>query len=101
MKQIISNSIFILVLTTNIFSDSFRYNTYNNHGVVGLVNMPTARFFDESVYGLSIYDGTPDQKITMTSSPFNWLEASFFIRIFKKCHIQALNIKIIKIKVSI
>jgi len=78
MKQIISASFFLLVLTTNIFSDSFRYNTYNNHGVVGLVNMPTARFFDESVYGLSIYDGTPDQKITMTSSPFNWLEASFF-----------------------
>jgi hypothetical protein len=40
--------------------------------------MPTARFFDESVHGFSIYDGTPDQKITMTSSPFNWLEASFF-----------------------
>ncbi len=40
--------------------------------------MPTARFYDESSFGFTIYDGTPDQKITMTSFPFNWLEASFF-----------------------
>ena len=67
--------IFILI---PISADSYIYNSYNNHGVVGLINMPTARFFDESVHGFTIYDGTPDQKITMTSSPFNWLEASFF-----------------------
>ena len=40
--------------------------------------MPTARFYDESSYGFTIYDGTPDQKITLTSSPYDWLEASFF-----------------------
>ena len=40
--------------------------------------MPTARMFDEGVIGITIYDGTPDQKITITSSPYNWLEASFF-----------------------
>ncbi len=40
--------------------------------------MPTARLYDESSYGFTIYDGNPDQKITMTSYPFNWLEASFF-----------------------
>lgn len=40
--------------------------------------MPTARFYDESSYGLTIYDGTPDQKITFTSNPYDWLEASFF-----------------------
>ena len=40
--------------------------------------MPSARFYDESSYGITIYDGTPDQKITMTSFPFNWMEASFF-----------------------
>ena len=66
------------LIVFNVYSDSFKYNLYNNHGVVGLVNMPTARFFDESVYGFTIYDGTPDQKITMTSNPFDWLEASFF-----------------------
>jgi len=40
--------------------------------------MPTARFFNESVHGVTIYDGTPDQKITLTSSPYDWFEASFF-----------------------
>ena len=40
--------------------------------------MPTARIFDEGVIGVTIYDGTPDQKITITSSPYDWLEASFF-----------------------
>ncbi len=59
-------------------SDSFNYNTFNNHGVVGLINMPTARFYNESSYGFTLYGGDPDQKITMTSNPFNWLEASFF-----------------------
>lgn len=40
--------------------------------------MPSARFYDESSHGITMYDGTPDQKITMTSFPFNWMEASFF-----------------------
>ena len=60
------------------FSDSFNFNSYNNHGVIGLINMPTARFYNESSYGFTLYSGEPDQKITMTSNPFNWLEASFF-----------------------
>ena len=45
--------------------------------------MPTARFYDESSYGITVYDGDPDQKISPTSSPYDWMEASFFIRIFK------------------
>ena len=40
--------------------------------------MPNARFYEESSYGVTIYDGTPDQKVTFTSFPFDWLEASFF-----------------------
>ena len=59
-------------------ADSFENIFYNNHGVVGLINTPTARFYDEEVHGVTIYDGTPDQKITLTSSPYDWLEASFF-----------------------
>ena len=66
-----------LSLIQNTHSDSFKYNTYNNHGVTGLINMPTGRIFNESVHGITIYKGTPDQKITLTSSPYNWLEASF------------------------
>ena len=62
----------------HLLSDSLTYNSFNNHGVIGLINMPTARFYDESSFGFTIYDGTPDQKITLTSYPFDWLEASFF-----------------------
>jgi hypothetical protein len=68
----------LLFFIAPLSADSFNFNSYNNHGVVGLINMPTARLYDESVFGLTIYDGTPDQKITLTSNPFDWMEASFF-----------------------
>ncbi len=40
--------------------------------------MPSARFLDESSYGFMVYDGTPDQKIIATASPYDWFEASVF-----------------------
>jgi len=78
-----SRSVKILLFITIFFSeesfvDDFENNVYNNHGSIGLINMPSARFYDESSFGITIYDGTPDQKVTLTSSPFDWLEASFF-----------------------
>ena len=78
---LIKNSyIFIFFLfSLNLYSDNFNSNFYNNHGVVGLINTPTARFYNESVFGFTLYDGTPPQKITLTSNPFDWLEASFFL----------------------
>ena len=72
---------YLLVLTciaNFCIADSFDNNSYNNHGTVGVINMPSARFFDEEVHGITVYDGTPDQKITLTASPYDWLEASFF-----------------------
>jgi len=69
---------FLFFNINKVFTDSFSYNSFNNHGNVGLINMPTARFFNSSVHGITIYDGTPDQKITFTSNPYDWLEASFF-----------------------
>jgi len=70
---------FVLIFTSqDLYSDSFTYNSFNNHGVIGLINMPSARFYDESSYGITLYDGSPDQKLTMTSFPYDWMEASFF-----------------------
>jgi len=60
------------------YADNFAYNSFNNHGSIGLINIPTARFFSESTFGFTMYDGNPDQKVTLTSFPFDWLEASFF-----------------------
>ena len=65
-------------ITEELYSDSFTFNSFNNHGVIGLINIPNARFYDEAAYGITIYDGTPDQKLTMTSFPYDWMEASFF-----------------------
>lgn len=87
MKKYTSVYLFLIFFIQNIYTDSFTYNSFNNHGVIGLVNMPTARFYDESSYGLTLYNGEPDQKITMTSYPYDWMEASFFIPIFKTGHI--------------
>ena len=70
--------IFFLSVSQNSSSDNFINNTYNNHGVLGLINTPSARFYNEGSVGITLYDGTPDQKITLTSSPYDWLEASFF-----------------------
>jgi hypothetical protein len=70
--------ILIIGLSSDVNSDSFQFNTYNNHGMVGLINTPTARFHEEGSHGFSFYYGTPDQKIHITSSPYDWLEASVF-----------------------
>ena len=76
--KIICFNIYFVVYFQILHADSFEYNTYNNHGVVGLINLPTARFYNEAVHRITIYDGNPDQKITLSSNPFDWLEASFF-----------------------
>ena len=68
----------VLIFIQNVASDSFKFNTFNNHGSVGLINTPTARFFDESSFGFVAYDGSPDQKLTMTAYPYDWFEASVF-----------------------
>ncbi|MDA9866917.1 YjbH domain-containing protein [Gammaproteobacteria bacterium] len=69
----------VLVIYINpIYSDSYKYNLYNNYGIVGTIHTPSARTFDEGVYGVTLYKGTPNQTVTFSSSPFDWLEASFF-----------------------
>lgn len=69
---------FSVFISSPSYADSFYFNNFNNHGSIGLINMPSARFFDESSFGITLYDGTPDQKVTMTSYPYDWMEASFF-----------------------
>ena len=80
VKKFFKKFFFVIIfLTPNILSaDNYIYNSFNNHGVVGLINTPTARLYDEGVHGLTLYSGDPDQKITLSSSPYDWLEASFF-----------------------
>ena len=77
-SKIVYLSVIFLLIPKALPSDSFKYNSFNNHGVIGLINMPTARFFEESSFGFTFNYNNPDQKLTMTSYPFDWLEASFF-----------------------
>ena len=78
MRNFFSVILIASFLPQHISSDSFIYNSFNNHGVIGLVNMPTARLYDEASFGITAYNGKPDQKITLTAFPYDWLEASFF-----------------------
>ena len=77
-SKIVYLSVILLLIPKALSSDSFKYNSFNNHGVIGLINMPTARFYEESSFGFTFNYNNPDQKITMSSFPFDWLEASFF-----------------------
>tara|TARA_B100001057_G_scaffold487148_1_gene569409 strand:- start:186 stop:2042 length:1857 start_codon:yes stop_codon:yes gene_type:complete len=45
---------------------------------VGTIHTPSARTFEEGVHGVTLYKGTPNQTVTLSASPFDWLEASFF-----------------------
>ncbi len=80
LKKIINGSLFtvITIFSLQVSADSFDNNQYNNHGIVGLINTPTARSYDEGVHGVTIYGSDIDQKITITSNPYEWFEASVF-----------------------
>jgi len=70
--------ILFLLIGNLLFSDSIRFNNPNNSGVVGLINIPTARFYDESSSAFTLYRGDPDRKATITLMPYDWFEASLF-----------------------
>ena len=76
------NFIFCLIIfcfTLFASSDSnSNYISKNNHGISGLINVPSARFSDEGVSALTIYRGEPDRKYSFTFSPFNWMEGGFY-----------------------
>ena len=68
----------LILICGLIFSDSIKYNNPNNYGVIGLINIPTARFYEESSSAFTAYKGEPDRKITITMMPYDWFEASVF-----------------------
>lgn len=58
--------------------DSLRYNTFSNHGFLGVINTPSARFYDSPSGSFSFYRGDPDRRLNLTMYPYNWMEASLF-----------------------
>ena len=79
-KQLIKKFLLLVSLfyINPIYSDSFKYNLYNNYGIVGTIHTPSARTYDEGVHGITVYSGTPNQTVTLSAHPFDWFEASFF-----------------------
>ena len=57
------------------FSNDLKLNSY---GITGYINTPSANFKDESSLSLSVFKSYPDNRLSLTASPFNWLEASIF-----------------------
>ena len=78
MQYKIKLAFFFLLVSYSLFSDSIKYNNPNNHGVIGLINTPTARFYEESSSALTLYRGDPDRKITLTAMTYDWFEASIY-----------------------
>ena len=56
--------------------------------------MPTARIYNNSSIGLTLYDGTPDQKISLSFSFLNALEFSIFETKIRNIKDKGLNIKL-------
>lgn len=71
-------SCLLLILSSLANSDSFYFNTQNNFGTLGLINTPSARFYDSPAASLSFLRSSPDRKITLTLHPYDWLEGSIF-----------------------
>ena len=55
-------------------ADSLRFNTLNNSGSVGLINMPSARFYDSGTISFNYHDKDNLRKSSILLSPLNWLE---------------------------
>ena len=69
---------FIIFLSVQLDADSFKYNFINKSGIIGLINMPTARSYDEASAGFTYSYAEPDPKISFTLYPYDWLEASVY-----------------------
>ena len=50
----------------------------NSHGQLGYINTPSAYNNPESSINLSIVRDTPDRRLNLTISPFDWLDATIF-----------------------
>lgn len=69
---------FLAVISAQLFADSIKYNSLNKYGMVGLINTPTARSYDEASASFTYSYGEPDSKIALTLYPYDWLEASIY-----------------------
>jgi hypothetical protein len=54
-----------------------RQPTYSNYGTIGLIQMPSARFFESGTIGFNWTSSDPYYKGSIMAYPFDWFEASY------------------------
>ena len=79
-----------IILLTNLFlssqilasSNDYIYKFHDipsvsNYGTIGLLQTPTARFYEEGTLAFGWNDNEPYKRGSIIAYPFNWLEASY------------------------
>lgn len=63
----------------DIFDYIFPYDnfSYSNYGSLGIIQSPSARFYDEGTLAFSLSHNDPYLRGSIVAYPFNWLETSF------------------------
>ena len=69
--------LFLLLFSLDSFSDSMKFNSFNNNGVMGLINTPTARMPDTYTVSLTTFKSENTTKSGITFNAFNMIEMSF------------------------
>ena len=67
-----------VLLLLFFFSINVYTKSYNTLGQVGLINLPSAEIMDEQSVYFTFKKDTYTKTGTLTVTPFNWLEASYF-----------------------
>ena len=67
----------ILFLSIPVSSDSLKFNSVNNNGALGIINMPSARFYDQGSFALNFYKEEKDNyKKSILIAPLDGIEIS-------------------------
>ena len=68
-------SIFFILLASH---SNYFYGNYNSAGQLGYINTPSAKNSPEGNFSTSLLRSSPDRKLMVLASPFNWLDANIF-----------------------
>lgn len=75
MRYKITSLILLASLSAN--PDSLKFNSVNNNGTIGIINMPSARFYDQGTVALNFYKQEDNYKKSILIAPLNGIEFSF------------------------
>lgn len=74
--KLILLTIFVISLSPHL--SAYYLSSYNSFGNIGLIQLPTAETRGEGSLNLSLTRNKIYKLGTLTATPFNWLEASYF-----------------------